>query len=278
MIFCSHCFWLMARAERGTRLTYIVPLRISPSSPPTNSTMSVTSGDCLRMAAAAAETRDVSAKVPPGGSSISSVALAKSSGGMNAVGIVYDEGVAAQRVGSQYRSDEPRDHERDEDGRRDSQAELFEVLAAHTAHETYRQKHRDDGGRRRHHRQADFVRRIDGRLKAALAHAHVPNDVFYFDDGVVHEYAGNQREPEQRDLIEGEAHPLHEDEGGYRRQRNGQRGDHRRAHIAQKKPYDGDRENRPFHEGAHRRVVGAHGMVDRGENGCHADRGILGPY
>ncbi len=193
------------------------------------------------------------------------------------VGIVYDEGVAAQRVGSQYRSDEPRDHERDEDGRRDSQAELLEVLAAHTAHETYRQKHRDDGGRRRHHRQADFVRRIDGRLKAALAHAHVPNDVFYFDDGVVHEYAGNQREPEQRDLIEGEAHPLHEDEGGYRRQRNGQRGDHRRAHIAQKKPYDGDRENRPFHEGAHRRVVGAHGMVDRGENGCHADRGILGP-
>jgi len=74
----------------------------------------------------------------------------------------------------------------------------------------------------------------------------------------------DQREAEQRDLIEREAHPLHEDEGGYGRQRNGQRGDHRRAHIAQKEPDDDDRQHGPFDQGTHRRMIGAHRMVDRG--------------
>ena len=66
----------------------MLPLRISPSSAPTNSTTSVTSGDCLRIAVAAADTREVSCSVPPGGSSISSAELAKSSGGTKAVGMM----------------------------------------------------------------------------------------------------------------------------------------------------------------------------------------------
>jgi len=40
------------------------------------------------MAAAAADTRAVSSSVPPGGSSISNSALAKSSGGMKATGMI----------------------------------------------------------------------------------------------------------------------------------------------------------------------------------------------
>src|ERR1700688_2047878 len=50
--------------------------------------MSVTSGDFRRMAAAAAETREVSASGPPGGSSMTSGALAKSSGGTKEVGMI----------------------------------------------------------------------------------------------------------------------------------------------------------------------------------------------
>src|SRR5450631_2614444 len=79
----------MLRSVRGIRLTVMTALRISPPPMlPTNSTMSVTSGDFLKTAAAAVETRDVSSSVPPGGSSMSSSALAKSSGGMNAVGMM----------------------------------------------------------------------------------------------------------------------------------------------------------------------------------------------
>src|SRR5277367_6874042 len=53
-----------------------------------NSTMSVTSGDFRRMAVAAADTLAVSSSVPPGGSSMTSCALEKSSGGTNEVGMI----------------------------------------------------------------------------------------------------------------------------------------------------------------------------------------------
>jgi len=79
-MLCSHSFWLNLRSERGTRLTYTFATRISPSSPPTNSMTFLTSGDLRSRAVAAAATRDVSSRVPPGGSSMSSAELAKSSG------------------------------------------------------------------------------------------------------------------------------------------------------------------------------------------------------
>ena len=62
-----------------------------------------------------------------------------------------------------------------------------------------------EGGR--HHRQADLVRRVDRRLVAALAHAHVAHDVLDLDDGIVHQHAGDQRQRQQGDLVEREAHP-----------------------------------------------------------------------
>jgi len=77
-----HCFWLRARSERGTRLIYVVcrceSRRLAAHE---FDDVGVTRASASGIAAAAAETRDVSASVPPGGSSISSSALAKSSGG-----------------------------------------------------------------------------------------------------------------------------------------------------------------------------------------------------
>ena len=148
----------------------------------------------------------------------------------------------------------------------DGQAELLEELTADAAHEAHGQKHRDDGEGGRHHREADLVRRVDGRLIAALAHAHVAHDVFDFDDGIVHQHAGHQRQPEQRDLIERETHPLHEGEGRYGRQRNGERRDQRGAHIAQEKPNDDDGQHRAFDQGLDRRMIGPHGVVHGGED------------
>ncbi len=91
------------------------------------------------------------------------------------------------------------------------------------AHETDREEDGDDGEGRGHDGQADFIRGIDGRLITALPHPHVADDVFDLHDGIVHQHPRDQGQAQQRDLVEGEPHPIHEGERRDCGQGNGQR-------------------------------------------------------
>ena len=124
--------------------------------------------------------------------------------------------------------------------------------------------------------QPDFVSRVHRRPVRALAHAHVPDDVFDFDDGIIHQDSRHQRERGQRDLIEREIHPLHERERGDGGEGNGQRRNHGGPPIAQKQPDDDDGENRAFDQRIQRRMIGAHRVVDRVRYHFHVQRGRLG--
>ena len=51
------------------------------------------------------------------------------------------------------------------------------------------------------------IGRIERGLEAALAHAHVAHDVLDLDDGIVDQHARHQRQRQQGDRVEREAHP-----------------------------------------------------------------------
>ncbi len=68
--------------------------------------------------------------------------------------------------------------------------------------------------------RADLIGGIERGLVAALAHVHMAHDVLDFDDGIVHQHTGHQRQGQQADLVEREAHDIHEGEGRNGRQRN----------------------------------------------------------
>ena len=147
--------------------------------------------------------------------------------------------VRLEGVGRHQRRDQPRDHQRHEYRHRHREAELDEPLAHQAAHETDRQEHRDDRRRAGHHGEADLVGRVHRRLVAALAHLHVARDVLDLDDRIVDQHAGDQRQRQQRHLVERETEPVHEREGRDRRQRNRHGGDAGRAPVAQEHEYDG---------------------------------------
>ena len=81
---------------------------------------------------------------------------------------------------------------RDQHGGHNGDAELVKKLADDAAHETNRQKHRDDGERGGQHRQPNFLRAIERRLVGRLAHLHVPHDVFTHHNRVVNQQAHAQ--------------------------------------------------------------------------------------
>ncbi len=120
------------------------------------------------------------------------------------------DAVGSQRIRRDDRRDEPRDEQREEHRRGHRQAELDEVLPGDAAHEADGQEDGDDRHGAGDHRETDLVGRIERRLEAALAHAHVAHDVLDLDDRIVDQDAGDQRQREQAHLVQRESHPLHE--------------------------------------------------------------------
>ena len=168
-----------------------------------------------------------------------------------------------------------RDQQREKHGRRDREAELHEVLPGDAAHEAHRQEHRDDGRRGGDHRQADLIGRIERRLEAALAHAHVAHDVLDLDDRIVHQHAGDQRQREQADRLS--VKPIHcmkakvgiADSGMASAEISVARMSRRNSHTTSTARIE------PSISALMRRVVGVLGVVDRGEDLRHLHLRVL---
>ena len=135
-----------------------------------------------------------------------------------------------QEVGGHHRRDEARDEQREQHGDGDGQAELLEVLPRDAAHERDRREDRDDRQRDGDDGEADLVGGLERGAIGRLARAHVAHDVLDLDDGVVDEDADDERDAEQAHEVQREAEQRHGPEGRDGRQRQGDRGDERRAH------------------------------------------------
>ena len=170
-----------------------------------------------------------------------------------------------EQVGGHHRRDQARHQQRGAHRDRRGPAELLEILSHHPAHKCGRQEHGDQGAGRRHHRQADLVGRLQGRLKRRLALAQVAHDVFDLDDGVIDQDADHQRQRQQGDHVERKAEHVHHQEGRQDRQGQGRRRHQRRAAIAQEEPDHQHGQEHALVEQGHGAVIVFLHRVDRVE-------------
>ena len=123
---------------------------------------------------------------------------------------------------------------RGQDRDRHHDGELVEDAADHAAHQKHRDEHGDQRDRDRDDGEADLARALERRLEGLTAILlHVADDVLQHDDGVVDDQADRQRQPHQRDVVDGEAEQVHHAERGDQRDRHGERRDDRCRHAAQ---------------------------------------------
>src|SRR5690606_1620873 len=144
----------------------------------------------------------------------------------------------------EHRRQREGDEERDHDGPGDGEPELEEEPSDDPAHEGDGHEDGDDRERRRENGEHDLAGAPRGRGEVVLAHLAVPRDVLDHDDRVIDQDPDREREPEQRDHVQREAERGLQDEGGDDRDRERERGDHRRLPVVQEEHDDDDRQDR----------------------------------
>ena len=102
---------------------------------------------------------------------------------------------------------------RDDHRHRDGQGELAEELAGDAAEEGAGQQHRAEHQRHGEDRPGDLVHCLDRGFAHGQALVQPALDVLQHDDGVVHDEADGQHQPEERQVVQGEAHQAHDGEG-----------------------------------------------------------------
>jgi hypothetical protein len=90
----------------------------------------------------------------------------------------------------------------------------------------------DDGQRDGNDGEPDLIGRLERCAVRRFAGAHVAHDVLDLYDGVVDQNAGDEGDAEQAHQVEREAQDRHSPEGRDGGQRQGDRRDKRRAHVA----------------------------------------------
>ncbi|MNV13945.1 hypothetical protein D3C71_1046120 [compost metagenome] len=168
----------------------------------------------------------------------------------------------AHQIGRHQRRDETGDREREEYREGDRQTELDEVLARNAGHERDRHEDGDDGEAGGDDGEADFVRRFQCRAIGRLAHLDVAGNVLDFHDGVVHENTRGEREREEADEVEREAHDIHDPEGRDRGERQRHGGNQGCAPVAEEEQDHDDGEDSAFDQRVERRLVVAIGEID----------------
>ena len=139
-----------------------------------------------------------------------------------------------QQPRAQHRRQRQRHEHRGQDRDRHHHRELVEDAADDAAHQQHRDEHRHQRDRDRDDGEADLARALQRRLEGGQPILlHVAEDVLQHDDGVVDDEADGQRQPHQRDVVDGEAEQIHRAERGDQRDRHRDGGDDGRRHPAQ---------------------------------------------
>ncbi len=140
---------------------------------------------------------------------------------------------------------------------------MLEILAGDIAHKAHRHEDRDDGQADRDDGETDLVGRLHRRFIGGFAQAHVADDIFDFDDRVIDEDTGGERDREKAHEVQGKAEDAHHPKRRNDRQWQSDRGDGRRTKVAQEQEDDDHGERRAFEEGMQRGVVVSQRVADR---------------
>src|SRR6476619_4243415 len=117
-----------------------------------------------------------------------------------------------QKISGQHRCYEARTEQRKQHLNRDRYAELPEELAWNGRHEARRHEYRNNGQADGNDCKANLVGCLEGGLIRRLSHPDMTDNVLDFDDGVIDEDTGAERDREQAHHIEGEAYRVHDPE------------------------------------------------------------------
>src|SRR5438445_4437170 len=172
---------------------------------------------------------------------------------------------------SKHRDQGHRNDERNQHRKCDGQRLIAEQLSCDALYEYEREEHRHRGERRCDHRHRDFLRAFHGRLEDAHAVLAQASDIFEYDDRIVYDHAGSEREATKRHDVQTHARLPHEEERCDQRDRQRQRDDERAPAVGEEEEDDQNREH-----AADQRIV-AH-VVERAldENGLIIDGVELG--
>ncbi len=180
-----------------------------------------------------------------------------------------------KEIGRDHRRDHPRDGQTHQHRSDDGETEALEELPRDTRHQRDRQEHRDDGHRRRDHRETDFVGGLDRCLIGRFTHPHMAHDILDLDDRIVDQHARDEAEREQAQTVQRKAHQVHEPEGRDRRKRNRDRRNDRRSPVAQEEKDDYDGKHGAFDHRFDRAVILRSRIIDAGAERAKLHAGIL---
>ena len=113
---------------------------------------------------------------------------------------------------AQQRHQRQRDHQRCTDQRCDGQAEVTEHHASQAVDQSQRQKYRQCGQRRRHHRRGDLLRSINTGAHAVVPIGGKTVNIFQHNDRVVHDHADAHGNAAQAHHIHRQVEGLHQQE------------------------------------------------------------------
>ena len=148
-----------------------------------------------------------------------------------------------QPAGGQHRRQREADEQRHHDRERHGQPEALHEAPDDPAHESHRDENRHQRERRGEHRQADFLRRIDGGTELVFAFLFdEPIDVLQHHDGVVDDDTDGEGEGQHGHRIQREAHVPDQAERRDDRRRNGNGRDDGGSQVGQEDEDDERRE------------------------------------
>ena len=181
-----------------------------------------------------------------------------------------------QEPGAHHRRKGQRDHGRDHDGHPQRDREFAKEPSHHITHEEQRYQNRDQRDGQRHDREGDLFRALQGRLHGCVSLLNVAADVFDHDDGVIDDKTGSDGKRHQGQVVQAEAQEIHDPEGAYDGQGDGDTGDRGGRRRAQKEEDDHDHQGHGQHQlELHVRNRGPDGCGPVGEDG-DLDRGRQG--
>ncbi|MCY1176326.1 hypothetical protein D9M73_165920 [compost metagenome] len=115
---------------------------------------------------------------------------------------------------SEGRCQRQRNHHRNHDGGGGGQGELLEQPADHTAHEQQWNERRHQRETDRYHGKTDLAGALDRRLAHAVAGFQMPVNVLHHHDRIVHHKAHGDHDRHQGQVVQAEAHHIHQRETG----------------------------------------------------------------
>ncbi|MNI71759.1 hypothetical protein D3C73_1276500 [compost metagenome] len=158
--------------------------------------------------------------------------------------------------------------DRNQNRRGGGQCEFLEQAPDHAAHEQQRNERRDQRETDRDHGEADLPGPLDRGLAHAVAGLQVPVNVLHHHDRIVDHKSHGDHDGHQCQIVEAEAHDVHQGETGDQRHTEHGRDDQRCRQLAQEQGHH-------RHHQQDRDQQGDFHFMQRGADGlCAVDQGL----